>query len=241
MKAVIDGDMLAYKIGFSCEVETEWTNDIWTLHTNLAEMKREVHVFLDKIQAKLGVDDFHIVFSPRTNFRYRLMPSYKAGRKGKRKPMGLKPLKRWVLEQFDGELAQDMEADDLIGIICTRDPEDTIAVSGDKDFATLPITWFNHMKDITLRTTPEQAKYNHLVQTLAGDPVDGYAGVKGVGVKTAKKILDKGEPTWDTVVAAYEKADMTEEEALLNARMAYILHDKDYNRITKEIKLWQPS
>lgn len=241
MKAVIDGDMLAYKIGFSCEVETEWTNDIWTLHTNLAEMKREVHVFLDKLQEKLGVDDFHIVFSPRTNFRYRLMPSYKAGRKGKRKPMGLKPLKRWVLEQFDGQLAQDMEADDLIGIICTRDPEDTIAVSGDKDFATLPITWFNHMKDITVRTTPEQAKYNHLVQTLAGDPVDGYAGVKGVGVKTAKKILDKGEPTWDTVVAAYEKADMTEEEALLNARMAYILHDKDYNRITKEIKLWQPS
>ncbi len=233
--------MLAYKIGFSCEVETEWTNDIWTLHTNLAEMKREVHVFLDRIREVLEVDDFHIVFSPQTNFRYRLMPSYKNGRKGKRKPMGMKPLKRWVMKQFDGELAQDMEADDLIGIICTRDPDNTIAVSGDKDFATLPITWYNHLKGVMVTTTSEEAKYNHFVQTLAGDPVDGYSGVKGVGVKTAKKILDKGEPTWDTVVAAYEKADMTKEDALLNARMAYILHDKDYNNKTKEITLWQPS
>ena len=133
-----------------------------------------------------------------------------------------------------------MEADDLIGIMCTRDPNNTIAISGDKDFATLPITWYNHLKGIRVTTTPEQAKYNHFIQTLAGDPVDGYSGVKGIGVKTAKRILDAEEPTWDTVVDAYEKADMTEQDALLNARLAYILQDKDYNEVTKEIKLWQP-
>ena len=42
------------------------------------------------------------------------------------------------------------------------------------------------------------------------------------------------------MVKAYEKADMTEEDALLTARLAYILHDKDYNEETKEIKLWEP-
>lgn len=241
MKAVIDGDMLAYRTGFSCEVETDWGNDIWTLHTNLAEMKSEVHKFVDSLTEKLGVDDVSIVFSPKTNFRYRLMPSYKSNRKGKRKPMGITPLKYWIHQQYEGVTAEDMEADDLIGIICTRDPDNTIAVSGDKDFGTLPITWYNHLKDEMVTTTEEQAKYNHLVQTLAGDPVDGYSGVKGVGVKTAKKLLDKGNADWDTVLAAYDKADMTEEEALLNARLAYILHDKDYNQETKEITLWQPS
>ena len=68
-----------------------------------------------------------------------------------------------MLEQFDGELAQDMEADDLIGIICTRDPEDTIAVVVTKALLSPP-TWFNHMKDVTVQTTPEEAKYNRLVR-----------------------------------------------------------------------------
>ena len=32
---------------------------------------------------------------------------------------------------------------------------------------------------------------------------------------------------------------MTKEEALLNARMAYILHHKDYDKETGEVFLWQ--
>ena len=41
-------------------------------------------------------------------------------------------------------------------------------------------------------------------------------------------------------MGAYEKAGMTEDDALLTARLAYILHDKDYNEKTKEITLWTP-
>jgi DNA polymerase-1 len=46
---------------------------------------------------------------------------------------------------------------------------------------------------------------------------------------------------WQTVVNTYEKAGMTEEDALLNARMAFILRDGYYNKETKEIKLWTPT
>ena len=53
-------------------------------------------------------------------------------------------------------------------------------------------------------------------------------------------ILEKEGYNWNTVVDAYTKAGQTEEEALLNARLAYILQNKDYDITKKEIKLWLP-
>ena len=89
-------------------------------------------------------------------------------------------------------------------------------------------------------SSPQDAADFHLVQTLAGDSADGYMGVKGIGEVTARKLMDKKGYTWETVVGAYEKAGMTEDDALLTARLAYILHDKDSNEKTKEITLWTP-
>ena len=53
--------------------------------------------------------------------------------------------------------------------------------------------------------------------------------------------MDKKGYTWDTVVGAFEKAGQTEEDALVNARLAYILQHKDYDNDTKKINLWKPS
>ena len=204
-------------------------------------MKREVITFMYNLAETLDSTDIVPVFSTSTNYRYDLWSDYKANRKGKRKPVGLKWLIGWVTETYKGISEPNLEADDWIGILATRDPKNTIAVSGDKDFETLPVEWYNPLKDETKTTSPEAARRFHLVQALAGDPADGYKGAKGVGIIGAKKRLDKDGYTWDTVVAAYEKAGQTEEDALLNARLAYILHDKDYNADTKEITLWTPA
>tara|TARA_Y100000401_G_scaffold36411_1_gene27276 strand:+ start:889 stop:1620 length:732 start_codon:yes stop_codon:yes gene_type:complete len=239
-RAIVDGDMLAYRVAFSCESETKWTDDLWTLFTSESAMKNEVYKFFDNLCDTLDVGRVIPVFSPKTNFRYELFPDYKANRKDKRKPLGLRWLIDWVLHEYAGLMAEGMEADDLIGIICTRAPDETIAVSGDKDFGTLPITWYNPLSEELVTTTPEEARNFHLVQTLAGDAADGYLGVRGTGVVTAKKLLDKKGYTWETVVSAYEKAGMDADDALLTGRLAYILHNKDYNAETKEISLWEP-
>ena len=42
------------------------------------------------------------------------------------------------------------------------------------------------------------------------------------------------------MVAAYEKAGMTEEEALVQARVARILRNAEYTRKTGEVILWTP-
>ena len=240
-RILLDADMLAYRVAFSCERETKWDEDTWTLMSKESDMKREVGTFLDNLAVTLDSDDIVPVFSTSTNYRYDLWADYKANRKGKRKPVGLKWLIGWVTETYGGVSEPNLEADDWIGILATRDPENTIAVSGDKDFETLPVPWYNPLKEEMKTTSAEGARRFHLIQALAGDSADGYSGAKGVGVIGARKLLDKKGYTWDTVTAAYEKAGQTEEDALLNARLAYILHDKDYNEDTKEITLWTPS
>ena len=62
--------------------------------------------------------------------------------------------------------------------------------------------------------------------------------------KTARKILGgvgehSLEEMWQKVVNTYKSKGFTEEEALLNARMARILRVEDYDFKNKEIKLWQ--
>jgi len=204
-------------------------------------MKREVNTFFGNLRSRFKSDDLTPVFSPSTNYRYEIFPEYKASRKKNRKPLGLKWLIEWMTEEFGGIKAKNMEADDLIGILCTERPKETIAVSGDKDFATLPVSWYNPLKDALVKTSAKEAAKFHLVQTLAGDQADGYSGAKGVGIIGAYKLMDKKGYKWETVVGAFEKAGQTEEDALLNARLAYILQNKDYNRETEEIKLWEPS
>lgn len=237
---LLDADMMVYRAAFACEYETKWDEDTWTLMSKESDMKREVSTFMDNLEKELDCDNILPVFSGSNTFRYDLWPSYKANRSTKRKPVGLKWLIGWVTETYRGVSEPRLEADDWIGILATADPENTIAVSGDKDFETLPVTWYNPLKQETKTTTAEDARRFHLIQALAGDSADGYSGAKGVGVVGAKKLFDKNGYTWETVVGAYAKAGQTEEDALLNARLAYILHDKDYNRDTKEIALWEP-
>ena len=64
-----------------------------------------------------------------------------------------------------------------------------------------------------------------------GETITGaISGASGIGPKTAMKLLDKHGATWQTVVDAYESKGQTEEDALLNARLSYILRSpKEYN------------
>jgi DNA polymerase-1 len=116
-------------------------------------------------------------------------------------------------------------------------PSDKIIISEDKDMLTIPGKLYRGGELLTI--APDQAQYYHMFQTLTGDPTDGYAGCPGIGPKTAEKILQGApEAYWGVVLQAYEKAGLTADDALLNARMAYILQHHNYNN--GEIKLWEP-
>ena len=240
-KVIFDGDMFIYKSAFSSEVETRWDDNIWTMHSDINKAKVDIEISMGEIMAKLDRTDMVVALSDGENFRNEIFPQYKLNRKDTRKPLGIKELRGWVLKNYKCVMRSRLEADDICGILCTRN-KDYIAVSGDKDFGTLPITWYNHLSGDLKTTTKQEADQFHLIQTLTGDTTDGYQGLPGVGPKTAEKIFQKSGYLWSTVVAAYQKKGFDEEDALVTARLSHILRDEDVDWDTgkTKIKLWEP-
>ena len=238
---VIDADVVLYRACYLSEREIKWSDDIWTLQSDFNEAKKSVIDQIEGIMNTLDSDKIVLALSDRSTFRHDMWPAYKANRKDKRKPLGISDVKQWMLDTFDCVVFANLEADDVCGILCTESPETTVAVSIDKDFGTLPITWYNPNTESLRTITPEEANYFHLIQCLTGDATDGFDGLKGVGPKTAEKILNKSGATWETVVDAYEGKGLTEYDALMTARLARILRSGDYNVLNHKVTLWSPN
>jgi len=235
---LIDGDIVAYRYSSTVEQEVDWGDDVWSLWSDAKEAKQLILQYLDHLVEATAADDFVFTFSDKDNFRKTIYPDYKHNRKGKRKPTCYKGIKTWIEAEYESIQMPNLEGDDVMGILATSGQyEETVIVSEDKDMKTIPgLLWrAAEMEDIS----EEYADYYHLYQTLVGDATDGYKGCKGIGDKRATDILSK-DPTWEAVVKAYEKAGQTEEEALVQARLARILRASDYNTQTKEPILWTP-
>jgi DNA polymerase-1 len=235
---LIDGDIVAYRYSSTVEQEVDWGDDVWSLWADAKEAKKLILQYLDHLVEVTAADDFIFTFSDKDNFRKTIYPDYKHNRKGKRKPTCYKGIKTWLEAEYASIDMPTLEGDDVMGILATSGKyEETVIVSEDKDMKTIPgLLWrAAEMEDIS----EEYADYYHLYQTLVGDATDGYKGCKGIGDKRATDILSK-DPTWEAVVKAYEKAGQTEEEALVQARLARILRASDYNTKTQEPILWTP-
>ena len=234
---LIDGDIIVYRYASTVEQEVDWGDDVWSLWSDAKEAKQLILQYLEHLVEMTAADDFIFCFSDKDNFRKTILPSYKSNRKGKRKPVCYKGVKSWIESEYENITMPNLEGDDVMGILATSGKyEETVIVSEDKDMKTIPgLLWRNaELENIS----EEDADYFHLYQTLVGDSTDGYSGLKGVGDKRANVLLET--PTWETVVTAYEKAGHTEEDALVQARVARILRASDYNAKKQEPILWNP-
>lgn len=114
----------------------------------------------------------------------------------------------------------------------------------------------------------KEADLNFYAQVLSGDAVDGYSGCPKVGVIGAARLVrdpvlqvyaereilrgpNKGtkrgywtevptDDVWAAIVSHYEKAGLTEDDAITAARVARILRTEDYDYKKKEPILWSP-
>ena len=152
-------------------------------------------------------------------------PSYK-GHRNRKKPCGYKRVINKLAENYELIRMPTLEADDAIGIYATSN-DNCVMVSPDKDMRQIPGTLYN--LDETITITPKEGWQWFLIQTLSGDSTDGYSGAPGYGIKTSKKFLDESGYVWSNIVAAFKKKGLTEEDALMNARLAKILTKDDYD------------
>lgn len=242
MKLLIDADITAYQACASAEVEIEWSEDIWTLFTNLAEAKDTFNGLVNKIKQDTKLDDYLLCFSDSANFRKEIYPDYKGNRKG-RKPVGYSALKQWAMESHPSFSKPKLEADDCLGILATKYQGKCLIVSMDKDLLSIPGKIYKTKPDGTAEyftIDEKEADLNFLTQALTGDVTDNYKGCPGIGPKRAEALFKKHGAVWKTVEDAYLAAGLTKEDALLNARMARILRVSDYNFDKQEVILWSP-
>ena len=240
---LIDADVLAFEASVIAECSVEWKDELWTVHADMALAKARVVNRVEEFKEKLKSDNVVMCLSDRANFRRKLYPEYKSNRSKSRLPIILRQVKQWIIEELGGVMWANLEADDVISILATDKAmdEETIIVSIDKDFKGVPGIYFDYNRGEYHQPSEEEADNFHLIQTLMGDATDGFSGVPKVGPVTAKKLLDKEGYTWDTVVKAYEKAGLTEQDALMNAWMARLLRADNYCFRTNTIKrLWTP-
>ena len=238
MKLLIDADFIVYKACAAAESEVDFGDDVILVTSNFNDAYNATKRELTKIENKLGsFSSMILFFSDSTNFRKKILPSYK-GHRNRKKPCGYKRVISALKKEYKVIIKPTLEADDTMGIYATKYPGNII-VSPDKDMRQIPGQLYNF--DETFTITPEAGAKWHLIQTLAGDQTDGYGGVPGIGVKRAETLFkDKGY-SWKTVVEAFEEKELTEEDALVNARLAKILTVDDYDFRKQKPILWSPS
>ena len=236
MPVLIDADILAFQVASAAEEPTQFDDDTWVLWADGKKACREIDSAIEAIQHMTGQGEAILCLTGKNNFRYSVSDTYKSNRSGKRRPMILAYLRQYMLDKYDAQQWDGLEGDDIIGILATGEyADDHVIYSADTDLKTIPGT---HWDDgLETEITPEAAREFFYVQVLAGDATDGYKGCPGIGPIKAKRMLD-ADPSWSTVVAAYEKAGLTELDAIVQARQAYILHSTHY--VNGKPVLWTP-
>lgn len=240
---LIDGDIVAYEAASAVEKAIEWEPGYWTWHVDYEEAQEAALARLSTFVTDLEADRYELALTDDGhNWRKDVLPSYKGNRARVKKPLVLKAIKQWMVEEFSAWMRPGLEGDDILGILATH-PKlirgEKVIVSIDKDMKTIPGKYVRRLEDGIIEVSEEEADWWHMFQTLTGDQTDGYSGCPGIGPKKAEAILAHSTE-WPHIVSVYEKAGLTEAHALQQARVARILRASDYDFKAKKPILWTP-
>ena len=245
---LLDADIIAFKIASVSQKTVQFDpEDEPCVHADdWEDVVPRIHSALDALKEYLRTDDVIVCLSCPTaeNFRLDVLPSYKGKRDYSKRPVHLGPIKDYMEANWPSYRRPRLEADDIMGILATSGSGKKVVVSEDKDLRTIPGWLFNPAKDTAPKfITVEEADRFHLYQTLVGDTVDCYSGCPGIGPVKAEHWLGSPElgASWGAVEAAYWSKGLTEEDALIQARVARILRASDFDFNKREVILWSPS
>lgn len=247
---LIDADILLFRITQQNDVKVQWDEEFQTRTSDLDHCKHVLDETVEGIVKKLKADGYIMCITGKRNFRKTMVTeTYKANRKGVEKPMNYRELEEYALTNHPSKMYDELEADDVIGIMMTMDQTDKqyVIYSDDKDMWTIPgLIWDRKRSKIIDNPELEANKFLYS-QILMGDRVDGYIGCPGIGKKKAEKLLKDTQNETEmreAVLAAFIKVYKDEGVARLNmlqqAQLARILRATDFDFKQKKVKLWSP-
>ena len=235
MKALIDADLILYRVGFT-------TQDVDSSDIVASRVDTLVN---DTIIGSIDVDSYELFLTGPSNYRFTVYPEYKSSRKKNEKPRHYQWIKDYLVEYYNAKWEEPYEADDLLGIYQT---EDTIICSIDKDLMQIPGYHYNFVTGTLSFVTEEEGLNFFYKQLLTGDNTDDIPGVpligrsgisdrKCFGNATAEKYLSKHEDKFQGVLEAYKKVFKDDWEKEMNLRGSLLHIRQDF--ISEETPLWK--
>ncbi len=223
MIALIDGDILVYRIGFA----SNDTSDRLAI-ARMAE-------FLEELVMRPDVGDYKGFLTGSKNYRNEIAKTapYKGNRTGD-KPIHYEILREYLRSAWAFTEVQEQEADDAIGIAAYEfdSVDEYLIMTLDKDLDMIRGWHYNFVKNNKYLIEEHEGIVNFYKQILTGDRVDNIVGLKGIGPKKAEKLLKDcktEQELYDAVLKAY---DNDTERVLENGRLLWIRR--------KPNEMWNP-
>lgn len=206
---------------------------------------------------------------PVPTFRHEIFPQYKANRDAMPEDIASSiPYVKQIIAAFNVPIltAEGYEADDVIGTIATKAQnagfDRVLMVTPDKDFAQL-VSDRIHLLRLGQSGRPDQtlgplevcekfgvSRPEQVIDLLGlwGDTADNIPGVKGIGEKTSKKLIDQFGSVEQIVACADEIKNLNvrkkimenAEQALFSKRLATIVVDAPIDFDEEALKLKVP-
>ena len=210
MEALLDGDIYAFRV--ACTTEND----------NEAIAVYRVNEMIENTLAEVEASEYKLFFTSPDNFRKHIYPEYKANRTAT-KPKHLQFLRDYLVESWQGQVAERMEADDYLGINQHRS---SIICSIDKDLLQVPGKHYNFVKKEFYEVDEETGFRNFYTQLLTGDTSDNIKGIAGIGPVKAKRALT-GYFTEQGMFSVVRDIYKNDEWMIMNGRCLHILRSLD--------------
>ena len=222
MIALLDADILCYRVGFA-------TNDD---HENTAI--ETMAVFLEDLLMfdLIDCEEHELFLTGKVNYRNDIAVTvpYKGNRKDVKKPVHLPLLREYLQTAWGATVSDGQEADDDIAIRATELGDESIIVSIDKDFMQVPGWHYNFVKKVKKYVTPEDGLRFFYKQILTGDSADNIKGMHRVGDVKATKMLADAKTEQELYACCVEAMGL--DRVLENARLLWLRRQPN--------QLWEP-
>lgn len=219
LRPLIDTDILRYRCGFAADAQIKkeaLEAEPDASPERLAEMLMEIDyeaIALQNVKTvmrhvlEIFNPDYQAFISGKENFRKELatIKKYKGNRDTLHKPKYYDSIGDYLIQRWHAKVSVGQEADDDMGIAQCSAPENTtVIVTTDKDLLMIPGWNYNWVKDVLSYVDENSADLMLFYQMLVGDAADNIPGIKGVGDKTAQKLMEEHYGDLNSVRAAVQ-------------------------------------
>jgi hypothetical protein len=214
--ALIDADILTYRIAFACKEES-----VTTACRTLDRYVTDILLYVDHDDR--FYDRWQLYLTGSNNFRLSIAKTavYKGNRTAP-KPPHHKELRQHLVSEWGAIVCEGIEADDAIATASVSLGDVCIMASVDKDFDQIEGWHYNFVKKKHYYVSEAEGRRFFYRQILTGDAADNIIGLHNVGNIRADKMLGDAIEEKDLYNICVEAYDGDEDRVIENARLLWL-------------------